>query len=81
MVVIKDSNSWMKIDNAKCIDSGARGFITWQRKGNGKRKRALYGEVKQIGITMKFLLLACKHNEHVAHKKIVDMKVNIVSIV
>jgi hypothetical protein len=55
MATIKDSNSWMKINNAKRTNSGARGFLTWQRKGNGKQKGGPSWQVKQIGNTMKFL--------------------------
>ncbi len=82
MATIQDSNSWMKIDNAKCTNSGARGFITWQRKCNGKRKGGPSWQSQTNWHHDEILvLIACKHNEHVAHKKNVDMKVNIIPIV
>jgi hypothetical protein len=71
MATIKDSNSWMKIDNAKHINSATKGFLTWQRKGNGKRKGGPSWQSQTNWQHNEIIaLIACKHNEHVAHKKL-----------
>lgn len=70
MATTKDSNSWMKINNAKRINSGARGFLTWQRKGNGKWKGGpSWQSQTNLQHNEIIALIACKHNKHVAHKK------------
>jgi len=72
----------MKIENAKVLIvvlkvslhdkekamEDKKGGPSWQSQTNWHHDEIL-------------ALIACKHNEHVAHKKIVDMKVNIVPIV